>query len=104
MMMGEMMQQKEIFEKYFKHDFLLLVNDRVDNVRLNVAKVLRHHFLKEISGIFVYDEEFNNAIKLLKQDKCEDVRCYVADIETYPINDNKVVEMESFLSHIESLK
>jgi serine/threonine-protein phosphatase 4 regulatory subunit 1 len=70
MMNGQMMQQKEIFEKYFKIDFLLLVNDRVDNVRINMAKVLRYHFLKEISGVFVYDQEVNDAIKLLKFDKC----------------------------------
>jgi len=52
---GEMMQKKQIFEKYFKLDFLSLVNDRVPNVRICIAKALRHHFLKEISGSFVYD-------------------------------------------------
>jgi len=54
-----------------------------------MAKVLRHHFLKEISGVFVFDPEVNDAIKLLKQDKSEDVRQLVQDIETYPINDPK---------------
>ena len=104
MMMGQMMQQKEIFEKYFKIDFLLLVNDRVDNVRINMAKVMRHHFLKEISGIFVYDQEMNDVIKLLKKDKCEDVKYLVHDIETYPVNDKKDVDIDEFLQHLESLK
>ena len=81
-----------------------MINDRVDNVRINVAKVLRHHFLKEISGVFVYDTEMNNAIKLLKQDRCSDVKSFVSDVETYPVNDNKVVEMSEFLQHIEELK
>lgn len=45
---GQMMQKKEIFEKYFKLDFLSLVSDRVPNVRIALAKALRHHFLKEI--------------------------------------------------------
>lgn len=72
-MMIQMMQKKEIFEKYFKHDFLLLVTDRVINVRICVAKTLRHHFLKEISGEFVFDNECNDAVRLLKQDKCIDV-------------------------------
>jgi len=49
------MNKKELFEKYFKLDFLSLVNDRVPNVRIGIAKVLRHHFLKEISGAMVYD-------------------------------------------------
>lgn len=50
-----MMQNKELFEKYFKLDFLSLVSDRVPNVRITLAKAFRHHFLKEISGAFVYD-------------------------------------------------
>ena len=53
---GKMMMDKENFEKYFKEDFIALVNDRVPNVRIAVAKVLRHHFLKEISGAFVFDQ------------------------------------------------
>lgn len=52
---GQMMMKKDIFEKYFKLDFLSLVNDRVPNVRICVAKAIRYHFLKEISGTFVYD-------------------------------------------------
>lgn len=63
---GPMMMKKDIFEKYFKLHFLSLVNDKVPNVRIGVAKALRHHFLKEISGTFVYDQEFNEAVHVLK--------------------------------------
>ena len=88
MMCGSgLMNKKDLFEKYFKLDFLSLVNDRVPNVRIGMAKVLRHHFLKEISGAMVYDTEVNEAVKVLKQDKCEDVKFYINDIETYPAND-----------------
>ena len=73
----KMMNSKELFEKYFKLDFLSLVNDRVPNVRINMARVLRHHFLKEISGAFVYDQEVNDAVRVLKMDKTEDVRSNV---------------------------
>jgi len=66
MMMGPMMQQKEIFEKYFKMDLLMMINDRVSNVRIVLAKVLRHHFMKEISGAFVNDPEMNDCVRLLK--------------------------------------
>jgi len=75
------MMEKEIFEKYFKLDFLAIVNDRVPNVRIAMAKVMRHHFMKEISGAFIYDPEVNDAVRLLNQDKCEDVRIEVSDIE-----------------------
>lgn len=81
---GKMMQNKELFEKYFKLDFLSLVSDRVPNVRISFAKALRHHFLKEIQGAFVYDTEFNEAVMVLKQDSCEEVRYLVNDIELYP--------------------
>ena len=60
------MMKKELFEKYFKYDFLSLVNDRVPNVRMVVAKTLRHHFLKEVGGEFVFDHEVNEAVCVLK--------------------------------------
>jgi len=100
---GQMMQQKELFERNFKLDFLLLANDRVPNVRIGMARVLRHHFLKEISGAFVYDQEFNDAIAVLKLDKSEDVRALVMDIDIQTIAD-KDVNMESFLKSIEDIK
>ena len=68
------MQKKEIFEKYFKLNFLSLVSDRVDIVRIALAKALRHHFLKEISGEFVYDELFNSAVHVMKSDSSAEVR------------------------------
>ena len=76
------MQQKAIFEKFFKRDFLALVGDSVPNVRILLAQALRHHFLKEISGEFVEDEDTNKAVRILKEDSCEEVRLEVADIET----------------------
>lgn len=63
---GPLMMQKAIFEKYFKHDFLALVGDRVQNVRILLAQALRHHFLREINGAFVEDKGFNEAVLVLK--------------------------------------
>jgi hypothetical protein len=94
---GSLMNKKDLFEKYFKLDFLSMVDDRVPNVRIGVAKALRHHFLKEISGVMVFDQEVNEAVTVLKQDKCEDVKYYVNDIETYPTNSDKEVTAESFI-------
>jgi hypothetical protein len=105
MMGGQMLQNKDLFEKYFKYDFLLIANDRVDNVRIAFAKVIRHHFMKEISGKFVDDQDFNDAVAVLKQDTCEDVRVQVSDIETMTSNgDNRLVTMETFLNSIENSK
>lgn len=44
-MCSEAMMKKDLFERCFKVDMLMMVNDKVSNVRLTLAKVLRHHFL-----------------------------------------------------------
>lgn len=97
---GQMMMKKDIFEKYFKLDFLSLVNDRVPNVRIAVAKALRHHFLKEISGTFVYDTEFNEAVHVLKQDSSNEVRFLVNDIETYPTDHKYEITVDEFITKL----
>ena len=74
MVSGAMLQKKDLFEKYFKLDFMSMVQDRCVNVRITLAKVLRHHFLKEIGGAFVYDELMNDMVKVLKQDTSADVK------------------------------
>jgi hypothetical protein len=86
---GEMMNKKDLFEKYFKLDFLTLVNDPTDNVRVTMGRILRHHFVTESFGAFVYDEEMNDAVRLLKKDECQDVRDIVSDINTYDTEDGQ---------------
>ena len=81
MCQGKMMMNKELFDKYFKLDFLSLVGDRVPNVRIALAKALRHHFIKEISGVYITDQEFNEAVYVLKQDKEEEIRFIVSEIQ-----------------------
>ena len=43
-MCGEAMNNKELFEKYFKYELLSIVGDRVPNVRMCLSRVLRAHF------------------------------------------------------------
>ena len=50
-----------------------MVDDRVPNVRISMAKALQHHFVKEIQGAFIYDTEVNDAIRVLKNDPVGDV-------------------------------
>lgn len=96
--------KKDIFEKYFKLDFLSMVNDRVPNVRITFAKVIRHHFLKEINATFVYDTEFNDAVHVLKSDPCEEVRFQVQDIEVYPPDQQRDLTLDGFMSKLIDLK
>ena len=79
-MCSETMMRKDLFERCFKPDMLSIVNDKVSNVRLALAKVLRHHFLNQISGIFVFDIDVNDAVRILKKDRSSDVRSFVEDI------------------------
>lgn len=100
---GKMMMEKEIFEKYFKLDFLAVVNDRVPNVRIAMAKVMRYHFMKEISGSFIYDAEVNDAVRLMNQDKCADVRIEVADIEAQTSGQTDL-SMDSFMQALNDIR
>ena len=50
LMCSEAMMKKELFERCFKVDMLSLVNDPVSNVRMALARVLRHHFLNQFNG------------------------------------------------------
>lgn len=104
MMQGPMMMKKNIFEKYFKLDFLTLVNDKVPNVRILMAKALRFHFLKEISGTFVYDELFNEAVHVMKSDSCEEVRFLTSDIELYPADKTYEITMDEFMGKVMGLR
>jgi hypothetical protein len=80
LMCGETMMRKELFERNFKADMLKLVADPVSNVRLTLAKVIRHHFLNQINGAFVFDIEVNDAVRILKKDTNKDVLSLVDDI------------------------
>lgn len=100
-----MMMNKEVFDKYFKLDFLSLVGDRVINVRIMMAKALVHHFLKEIMGTFIADQEFNEAVWVLKQDECEEVKYLVSEIELqYPDEKYKDVTLDSFLAKMKDMR
>jgi hypothetical protein len=70
-----------VFDKYFKREFLTLVADKVPNVRILLGQALRHHFVKEIQGKFVEDADFNEAVRVLKFDTCQEVLAEVEEIQ-----------------------
>lgn len=76
-----MNQAPEIFQEYFINDFLSLVQDRVVNVRISVARTLRNHF-KTIIGAFVSDTLVNHAIRVLRHDKDSEVVSFVTEIQS----------------------
>lgn len=76
-----MNQAPDIFQEYFMNDFLSLVQDRVPNVRIGVARTLRSHF-KTINGAFVSDTLVNHAIRVLKNDKDNEVVSICAEIQS----------------------
>jgi hypothetical protein len=71
---------KELFEEYFKNDFLSLVGDKVINVRIVLSRCLASHF-RQI-GTFSFDPLVNHAVRLLKQEKGSDIKANVSDIAT----------------------
>jgi hypothetical protein len=104
MMCGEAMNKKDLFEKYFKYEMLSLVGDRVPNVRMCLSRVLRQHFLGHINGAFVFDQDVNDAVRLLKRDRSMDVREHLADIQTFPLNqDDSQLTVSEFMERIRDL-
>ena len=73
-----MNEAQEIFDEHFKHDMLSLAADRVINVRLGLARALKNHF-RTINCTFMHDPLVNQAVKVLLQDKSQDVVDLVQD-------------------------
>lgn len=91
------MHNKELFEKYFKYELLSMVGDRVPNVRMCLSRALGAHFHISIQnqGAFVFDEDVNEAVRILKKDKSTDVREPVANIQTFPLNSPSGSDVEA---------
>jgi serine/threonine-protein phosphatase 4 regulatory subunit 1 len=104
MCQGKLMQQKELFERHFKQDFLSLANDKVPNVRIALAAALKHHFIKEIEGAFVEDREINDMVRLLKQDSCEDVSSLLRDVQTLDQTEGDSISIEVFMARVHETK
>lgn len=60
--------------------------------------------MKEISGAFVYDQEFNEAVHVLKADPSNEVRFLVNDIETYPADKKYDISMDEFINKLKSMR
>lgn len=52
----------------------------------------------------MFDIEVNDAVRLLKKDRNVDVRGFVEDIQTFPINEEREVEINEFIVRINEMK
>ena len=77
-----MNQAKDLFDEYFKHDMLSLVSDKVVNVKITLARALMNHF-KKINCTLMNDTLVNQAIRVLKADKSQDVVYLINELQTY---------------------
>ena len=99
-MCSEALNKKELFERYLKYELLSIVGDRVPNVRMCLSRVLRQHFLSH-NGAFIFDQDVNDAVRLLKKDKSMDVREHVMDIQTFPMNhDDSQLNLADFMQRM----
>ena len=99
-MCSEAMTKKELFEKYLKYELLSIVGDKVPNVRMCLSRILRQHFLSH-NGAFVFDQDVNDAVRLLKKDRSMDVREHVLDIQTFPMNqDDSQLNLQEFMQRM----
>jgi len=71
---------KQIFIEHFKEDTLSLAYDKVPNVRIGLARVLKSHF-RMIDGCFIDDKQIHQIVAHLNNDEEEDVRNIIAQIK-----------------------
>ena len=71
---------KSIFVEHFKEDTLSLAYDKVPNVRISLARVLRSHF-KTIDGCFKEDKKVKEILQHLSQDEEDDVKNIIAQVK-----------------------
>ena len=71
---------KAIFIEHFKEDTLSLAYDKVPNVRIALARVLKSHY-RIIDGCFIDDKQFSQVVQTLNQDEEEDVRNIIMQIK-----------------------
>lgn len=71
---------KQIFIEHFKEDTLSLAYDKVPNVRIALARVLKSHF-RMIDGCFIDDKQMTQVVTHLNNDEEEDVRNIIAQIK-----------------------
>lgn len=71
---------KQIFIEHFKEDTLSLAYDKVPNVRIALARVLKSHF-RINNGCFIDDKQMTQVVTNLHDDEEEDVRNIIAQIK-----------------------
>lgn len=92
LMMEKIMKEKEIFEKHFLENVIPLADDRVPNVRICLAKILKKSFDKNRPV-----SQLPAVIKLVKKmqnDKSRDVKALLCHIKLDHIEDKEEVKTQ----------
>ena len=72
-------------------------SDTTSLTKLTVTLVVN-----EAIGAFVFDVDVNDAVKILKKDRAADIRQFVQDIQTFPLNEDDAVDVEEFVERMKA--
>lgn len=50
----------------------------------------------------MFDVDVNDAVKILKKDRAADIRQFVQDIQTFPLNEDDAVDVEEFVERMKA--
>jgi len=78
MICERLMDNKELFEEHFLTEFLRLQKDRVVNVRIELAKVLRAHM--NGSAVLASNIHITRTIEALKEDNSKEVKENISEV------------------------
>ncbi len=72
------MQHEDIFNQNFLKEFTGMADDKVKNVRIQMAKVIGYHYRD--GGLCIQNNEMHEAILKLKNDCDRDVRSLISPV------------------------
>ena len=82
----QVFEMKQVWLDHFKEDTVSLADDNTPNVKIALARVLRHHYKHQ--GHFMDDRAVKQIVTQLFQDDCEDVRLILISIAGDAVQDS----------------
>ncbi len=103
LMCGEALDDKDMFFTHFRNVVVALASDHVIGVRMALARILKHHYLKHLMHSLLYDREISFAVVKLQTDRSQDIRQLVSSIPNFEIDPRSSSSVDNPLFDLRSL-
>lgn len=103
LMCGESLNHREIFYKFFKKCIVAFADDKVISVRMALARVIKQHYVTNLTNSLVRDRDIAFIVQKLQQDpRSADIRQLVSTIPVYEIDMNASITEDNPLLEFRS--